>query len=213
MGVLISEFLCYKQSVYDELNELSKQEIDYFYSYVLNGVKLNNFSPKLIMMLGISGAGKSTFFNNAKQYYKDYAFLSGDEIMHNLQIFKQAKLLNKSSHKDFLVCEKVSRKLLYYILDYLILNKANIFYDCCGIDFNKQNMLKFISKLGYKIEINAIIVDKNIAIDRVIKRHYKNGGGYIPTDLIEENFDNVLPAINYYKNFVDKISIYESNRN
>ena len=89
MGVLISEFLCYKQSVYDEVNELSKKEIDNFYSSILSGVKFNNSTPKFIMMLGISGAGKSTFFNNVKQYYKDYAFLSGDEIMHNLKIFKE----------------------------------------------------------------------------------------------------------------------------
>lgn len=211
MGILVSKFLSYRQPVYDEISNLSKQEIDRFYFSVLNGVKLENFSPKLIMMLGISGAGKSTFFNNAKQYYKNYAFLSGDEIMHNLQIFKDAKLLNKSSHNDFRICEIVSRKLSYYILDYLISNKANIFYDCGGVDSNKQNMIKFISNLGYQIEINAIIVDKNIAIERVVKRHYENGGGYIPVDLIEENFNKVLPAINYYKQFVNKINIYNNN--
>lgn len=211
MGILVSKFLFYRQSVYDEISNLSKQEIDRFYFSVLNGVKLENFSPKLIMMLGISGAGKSTFFNNAKQYYKNYAFLSGDEIMHNLQIFKDAKLLNKSSHNDFRICEIVSRKLSYYILDYLISNKANIFYDCGGVDSNKQNMIKFISNLGYQIEINAIIVDKNIAIERVVKRHYENGGCYIPVDLIEENFNKVLPAINYYKQFVNKINIYNNN--
>lgn len=211
MGTLISDFLSYNYSVYDEISDLSKKEIDNFYSSILSGVKFNNSSPKLIMMLGISGAGKSTFFNNAKQYYKDYAFLSGDEIMHNLQIFKDLKLLNKSSHNDFRICETISRKLSFYILDYLISNKANIFYDCGGLDLNKKNMVRYISDLGYKIEINAILADKKIAIDRVIKRHYKNGGGYIPVDLIEQNFNEVLPAINYYKQFVDKINIYNNN--
>ena len=211
MGVLISEFLCYKQSVYDEVNELSKKEIDNFYSSILSGVKFNNSTPKFIMMLGISGAGKSTFFNNVKQYYKDYAFLSGDEIMHNLQIFKELKLLNKSSHNDFRICETISRKLSFYILDYLISNKVNVFYDCGGLDSNKKNMVKYISNLGYKIEINAILVDKDIAIDRVIERHYKNGGGYIPIDLIEQGFNEVLPAVNFYRQFVDKINIYNNN--
>ena len=101
---------------------------------------------------------------------------------------------------------------MFFILDRLLENKSNIFIDNGALDDNKKNMIKFIKNIfPHKIIVNFITINEEIAIERVIKRHYENNGGYIPINLIKNNINKVNSSIEFYKSFVDELNVYDHN--
>ena len=212
MGKLISDYLKYNNDIYKEIDVLDKKEIDKYILKYFSGIEINIKKPLFVMTAGISGSGKSTFYDRYKNTFPNHGFISGDKIMHNLSIFKELKKQNIDDPVYFKTSEMVSRKIMFFILDRLLENKSNIFIDNGALDDNKKNMIKFIKNIfPHKIIVNFITINEEIAIERVIKRHYENNGGYIPINLIKNNINKVNSSIEFYKSFVDELNVYDHN--
>ena len=69
-----------------------KNETKELFSPIINEILNNHISqdkPTFIHMLGIPGAGKTTYMNNNKECFKDFLFLDFDMVMERLPEYRE----------------------------------------------------------------------------------------------------------------------------
>ncbi len=126
-------------------------------------------NPKLIHMLGIPGAGKTTFYQEHKDEFKDYVLIGFDLVMEKVPEYRQDReKLGKM--EAFNKWEIPARIAGYELLRRAIEQKKNIFFDHGGTPICHRELLSSIKKMGYETTVYYVDCEPERAIDRIAKR-------------------------------------------
>lgn len=169
----------------------------------------NGEAPTFIMLGGRGGSGKSKFGEegNAKVYDKDnYIVLDADEIKKYL----------KPPYNGFNAYEvhEESSDILKQALNKAKKEGLNVVLDGTMAGFkSSEKKLKEFDKAGYNIEMYYMHLPREKSTERAIGRFMKEGGRYVPLDILldmkdnEENFDNLKKYAKkwaFYNNDVER---------
>ncbi|MBO4956818.1 MAG: zeta toxin family protein [Rickettsiales bacterium] len=149
-----------------------KNETKELFKPIINEILSNNKiqeKPIFIHMLGIPGAGKTTYMNNNKENFKDFLFLDFDMVMEKLPEYrKDVKMLGLV--ESFEKWQIPARVAGYEVLLQAIKKRLNIFFDHGGSPFLHVKLLEEVKTLGYKVKIVYVKCDIDMAIKRVKER-------------------------------------------
>lgn len=179
---------------YDDERYVFREYFDPIIDKFLNESPTSD-EPKLVHLLGIPGAGKSTFYQNNKEEFKDFIFVGFDHIMEQVpQYQKDREELGKL--EAFNKWEIPARIAGYELLRRAIENKKNIFMDHGGTPMCHRELLQNIKKMGYKTTMYYIDCEPEVAIERISKRERPFPAERMPERiaLIEKQKD-VMPKI------------------
>lgn len=192
---------------YDDDKYTFKQYFDPIIEQVLNEAPSSD-NPKLVHMLGIPGAGKSTFYQKNKEQFKDYVLIGFDLVMEKVPQYHQDRdELGKM--EAFKKWELPARIAGYELLRRAIEQKKNIFFDHGGTPICHRELLKNIKKMGYETTMYYIDCEPQTAIERVANRERPFPAERMPEriELVEKQ-KSVMPQI------VDRfVKINNSNNN
>ncbi len=130
--------------------------------------------PILLHMLGIPGAGKTTFLNGlmAQWTHELKPFLLGfDQVMQSLPAYQN----NPDKIAAFAACELPAREAGYKMLDELIAARSNILFDNGGSAATHIDILRRAQSVGYRIILVSIKTDIDDAQKRVDSRAISEG--------------------------------------
>lgn len=152
-------------------------------------------NPKLVHMLGIPGAGKTTYYQQHKDQYKDYVLIGFDLIMEKVpQYHQDREELGKID--AFKKWELPARIAGYELLRQAIEQKKNIYFDHGGTPICHRELLTNIKNMGYETTMYYIDCDSQTAIDRISNRERPFPAERMPEriDLVEKQKE-VMPKI------------------
>ena len=179
---------------YDDERYNFKEYFDPIMAQVLNEAPSSD-KPKLVHMLGIPGAGKSTFYQKHKDEYKDYVLIGFDLIMEKVpEYHKDREELGKM--EAFKKWELPARIAGYELLRQAIEQKKNIYFDHGGTPICHRELLGNLKKMGYETTMFYVDCDPQTAIERVANRERPFPGERMPerVALVEEQ-KKVMPKI------------------
>ena len=179
---------------YDDERYNFKEYFDPIMEQVLNEAPSSN-KPKLVHMLGIPGAGKSTFYQKHKDEYKDYVLIGFDLIMEKVpQYHEDREKLGKM--EAFKKWELPARIAGYELLRRAIEQKKNIYFDHGGTPVCHRELLSNLKKMGYETTMFYIDCEPETAIERVANRERPFPAERMPerVALVEEQ-KKVMPQI------------------
>ncbi len=130
---------------------------------------LSAANPVLIHMLGIPGAGKSTFLEILRKKWNSAspAYLLGfDQIMTDIAAYQAI------ADKDaaFAKYELPARETGYRLLDNLMIKRANILFDNGGSAAHHLDLLQHAKNVGYYVVLVSITAPLNTAQQRIDAR-------------------------------------------
>jgi len=151
--------------------------------------------PKLVHMLGIPGAGKTTFYRQHKEEFKDYVLIGFDLIMEKVPEYHEdrEKLGKMEAFKKW---ELPARIAGYELLRRAIAQKKNIYFDHGGQPVCHRELLSNLKKMGYETTMYYIDCEPQTAIERVSNRERPFPAERMPerVALVEEQ-KKVMPQI------------------
>lgn len=125
--------------------------------------------PKLIHMMGIPGSGKSTFYQNHKDWFNDFVLIGFDLVMESVPQYQEdRKTLGKM--EAFKKWELPARIAGYELLRRAINERKNIFFDHGGTPICHRELLGNIRKMGYETTMYYINCEPQTAINRIANR-------------------------------------------
>ena len=192
----ISEVVPY---TYDE--KYNYQEIfDPIISKALNDAPSSD-KPDFVHMLGIPGAGKSTFYKKNQKKFNNYLLVGFDAIMEQVpQYHKDVKEFG--SAKAFEHWEIPSRIAGYELLRRAVEEKKNIFFDHGGTPSCHKELLSNVQKIGYHTTMYYIDCSLNVAYERAEKRE-KEISRHTPRKMISDRSLLIKQNLSTYQNLVD----------
>ena len=202
--------------------EYSKEVIPYHYSDNTNLKKLfekiiNNSlntkqtqeKPVFIHMLGIPGAGKTTFLHDNLNKFKDYLLLDFDVLMEQLPEYKQ-DVKNTGLIESFNKWQIPARIAGYELLLRAIKKRVNIFFDHGGSPLLHVKLLEEIKNIGYYIKVFYIDCDVDIAIHRTKERE-KYTLRHTPEELIIQRKPLIEQRVSQFKKIADEFIEINNN--
>ena len=167
---------------------------------------LNSFpsvkNPKLIHMLGIPGAGKTTFYKNNQIKFKNFLRIDFDTLMELLPQY-QYDLQVLGSKKAFEKWQIPARIAGYELLNRAIQTKKNIFFDHGGTPTCHQELLKNVKQMGYQTAMYYIDCPVDIALNRAIERE-KITKRHTPPQMIKDRSILIQKNLPIYQELVDE---------
>lgn len=146
-------------------------------------------APFLLHMLGIPGAGKSSFLSALADLWATPSptLLGFDQIMEQMPEYK-----GTSDKKEaFVQCELPARSAGYLVLHDLLHKKANVFFDNGGSAASHLDLLRFARDvLGYRLAIVSVVSCPLAARERILRR-YETEGRYTPHEYLEDRADKI----------------------
>lgn len=163
-----------------------------------------------ILLAGVNGAGKSTFYSVAAHFGKIFPFCDGD-VFQKLPLVNSDKFAKKlGDWKDSAVQREAAQIAVEMI--------KNCF--ARGVSFSQETTLSgravlrninTAKKLGYKVGIIYIGVDSvDIAKERVRYR-VENGGHGIPENLIETRYSSSFNNLNKIMSKCDGVYLLDNS--
>ncbi len=131
-------------------------------------------SPILLHMLGIPGAGKTTFLDGFLvrwEHDPKPVLLGFDQVMQSLPEYQN----NPDKIAAFAVCELPAREAGYRLLDSLIAARSDILFDNGGSAATHVELLRRAQDVGYRIVLVSIKTDVQEAQKRVDARAVTEG--------------------------------------
>ena len=157
--------------------------------------------PEFVHMLGIPGAGKSTFYKNNKEKFADFIRIDFDAIMELLPEYQRdLKLLG--SEKAFERWQMPARVAGYELLRRAVESGKNIFFDNGGSADCHRELLANVKKKGYHTAMYYINCPINIAVSRAVERE-KITKRHTPKKMIEDRKLLIQKNLPLYKALVD----------
>ena len=125
--------------------------------------------PKLVHMLGIPGAGKTTFYRNHKDEFKDYVLLDFDRVMEELPEYHhdREKLGRMEAFKKWEIPARIAG---YETLRRAVSQKKNIYFDHGGTPLCHRELLANLKKFGYETTMYYIDCPVKTANERISNR-------------------------------------------
>lgn len=159
-------------------------------------------SPKLVHMLGIPGAGKTTFYKNNQTKFKNFLRIDFDMIMELLPQY-QYDVQVLGSVKAFSKWEIPARIAGYELLRRAIENKKNIFFDHGGTPSCHRELLKNIKQFGYQTTMYYIECPVDVALNRTAERE-KITKRHTPPQMIKDRSILIKENLPVYQGLVDE---------
>ena len=165
-------------------------------------------NPKLVHMLGIPGAGKSTFYKENKEQFKDYLFIGFDFVMEKIpQYHKDVEELG--SVQAFKNWELPARIAGYELLRRGIEEKKNIFFDHGGTPVCHRELLSNVQKMGYHTTMYYVDCPVDVALQRAADRE-KVTKRHTPPQMIVDRSVLIKQNLPVYKNLVNEFKEVKS---
>lgn len=133
--------------------------------------------PKIVHMLGIPGAGKTTYL---KSYpYQNAVLIGFDDIMESLPCY-QADKQSQGVEQAFKNWEVPAREIGYEILFQAIENRMNIIFDNGGSRSDHIELLAEMKNQGYEVTVIHLPITQELARERAARRERNLPLEYIP---------------------------------
>ncbi|PZO88707.1 MAG: hypothetical protein DI626_01190 [Micavibrio aeruginosavorus] len=157
-------------------------------------------NPSILHMLGIPGAGKSTYV--AALDHTDKILVSFDKITEMIPAYQNDRK-ELGALEAFAKWELPARMLGYHILHMAVGNRQDIIFDHGGSRDDHAAFLGAIKReLGYRIEIVHLDVDQVTSMRRVHVRE-QDGGRHVPPAYIPERHDLIERLLPRYRDIAD----------
>ena len=156
-------------------------------------------------MLGIPGAGKSTFYSNNN--WESHVFIGFDTIMEKIPAY-QEDTLKLGSINSFSKWELPARIIGYELLRLAIEAKYNIFFDHSALNNAHLGLLRNLRQQGWFIEMHYINCDVETALNRAEQRE-KETLRHTPRRLIEERYNLLQSLRPEYEKTADAFYVYD----
>ena len=162
-------------------------------------------NPKLVHMLGIPAAGKSTYYQQHKQDYVDYLFIGFDYIMQALPQYQQdLKILG--SVKAFEKWQIFARVAGYELLFRGVEQRKNIFFDHTGHPACHVELVRKMCELGYKTKVIFIPCSVETAQKRAVTRELVTKR-HTPPEMISERYVLIQQRVPQYEAICDEFVV------
>lgn len=143
-------------------------------------------NPKLIIVSGANGSGKTTFAIPYTQE-KDYPFLNADEIAKELSEKGQQNAMLKAGRIFFKTLEEWLTEKISFVVETTLSGRYI------------KKVAERAKKSGYEIQIIYLFLEnENICVDRV-KSRVKKGGHDVPVEDIKRRY--FRSKRNFWENF------------
>ncbi len=183
---------------------------------VRRAVGLDNLAPScrpvVYAMAGIPASGKSSFVSLARREgrFPDSAFvLNPDVVMAALDEYRH-DLESKGPETAFSTWELPARELNYELLAEALDKGANIIKDMSCARPENYQMLEQFKDQGYEIRMFHIMVDPDVALQRLSSRESATGR-HTPAELIHERARSLAALLPRYRTLVNEFHAYDNN--
>lgn len=139
--------------------------------------------PKLIVLCGIPGSGKSTYRKELLKQYPDAVVISSDDYIENF-----ARASNKTYNEVFQFAVKQTGAWMDKLLEYAVGNNLTIIWDQTNLTARKRKGIIERVPAFYSKEAVFLDVDLKTALERNAKRDRS-----IPEYVIENMYLNSTP--------------------
>jgi predicted ABC-type ATPase len=192
-----TEFLIEIEAIGADLIEQAKQLIE----SALANTKASS-RPKLIHLCGIPGSGKTTYTNFFLQRNPHYALVQFDSVMEKLPGYR-AEHARAGSALAFKQFELPARIIGYHLLQALVDNRRNVFFDHGALNRQHVELLKAASDRSYDVEMHYVECGLNEAFARIDKRELSEGR-HTPREIVIERHSLLQELLPVYKELVAK---------
>jgi predicted ABC-type ATPase len=165
--------------------------------------------PKLIHLCGIPGAGKTTYSDFFLKHNAHFALVQFDSVMEKLSGYRDALSLAGPAYA-FGQFELPARIIGYHLLQALVHNRRDIFFDHGALNRQHVGLLKSVSERGYFIEMHYIDCSLEQAFERIGKRE-KAQSRHTPAAIVHERHGLLQELLPLYKDLVDEFVQIDSS--
>jgi predicted ABC-type ATPase len=153
-------------------------------------------SPVLVHMLGIPGAGKTTFINELSRCWEDRApvLVGFDQIMESMPEYRDAE----DKEAAFAAYELPAREAGYRLIHDLLQSRASILFDNGGSASCHLDLLRFAKENGYRVAVVSILSSPGAARERLLQR-FADEGRYTPHEYLEDRAEKIAHLQESYK--------------
>lgn len=190
----------------NKVMQVSDIEYKNFYNLFLSNLKFSD-SPRIIILSGTPGAGKSTFRKKYLGTIENFHLHDMDEVIANLKGYK----VDSQKHGETYAFDKwwpIAQKVVNQLTLYAFTQKFNIVYDrSCCTEQSLNDLREAVLHRGYKAKMYAFYVPEVIALDRVKKRAIKDNRADIPETVVQcgKRFSAMFAN---YVSFLNEITLY-----
>ncbi|MDD9899392.1 MAG: zeta toxin family protein [Alphaproteobacteria bacterium] len=157
--------------------------------------------PYILHMLGVPGAGKSTFVRGLPA--SNAVVISFDDIMEKLPQYANS-LRTDGPEKSFTTWEKCAREIGYELLFRAVELGLNIIFDHGGARADHVDFLAHIKHYNsYTIRIMAILADTQTASARIAQRER-----HVPVQYVSERMVTLKTLLPRYRSIADQYEEY-----
>lgn len=168
-------------------------------------------TPQLFAIGGGPGSGKSYFYEKLKLKNQ----LPANAVIHDPDLVMQLipgyqADANIDPVKAFERWELPARQLANEILFQATVARYNIIYIKSFALEESLNLVSFLKKIKYKVDIHMLICHHDIALERVLERE-KISKRHIPKELLLQRHEKVLQLLPEIRVVSDNYYCYENN--
>jgi predicted ABC-type ATPase len=158
--------------------------------------------PLLIHMCGIPGSGKTTYTQRFLSNTGSFSLVQFDTVMESLTGY-QHDCKKLGIEEAFQRWELPARAIGYHLLQVLVEEKRNIFFDHSATNRKHLDLVKAVKKQGYQVEMHYIDCSVDEATKRV-KARETSIQRHTPLSLISERSQLLEELVPHYERLVDK---------
>ena len=158
--------------------------------------------PNLYIIAGPNGAGKTTFAHTFLPHYVECLdFVNADLIAGGLSPFDPEKAAIQAGRLMLEQIHSFGKRRLDFGFETTLSGKTYV------------KLLKDLKKTGYRIHLFFLwISDVRLALERIELR-VRNGGHYIPKDIVLRRFERSLPNFfRFYQPLADSWAIFDNSK-
>lgn len=158
--------------------------------------------PRLVHMCRIPGSGKTTYAKKWIEENSSFSMVQFDAVMEQLSGYRR----DREQHgivEAFKRWELQARAIGYHLLQSLVENERNVFFDHSATSKQHIQLVESLKKRGYLVEMIYLECLPAVALERVKKRE-KIIQRHTPEHLIFERYKLLEEILPTYKKSVDK---------
>lgn len=167
-------------------------------------------APILIHMCGIPGSGKTTYTHKYLENNDSFSLVQFDSVMESLPGYRSDKE-SLGPVDAFSRWELPARSIGYHLLQALIENRRDIFFDHSGTARQHIDLIRVVKNSGYTVEMHFIDCLPELAAKRVLVRE-KLIQRHTPPSLIYERHELLKGLLPVYQGLVDNfVQVYSES--